>query len=73
MKPYSEHMTNCPKCIAPLGKPSIHGPVYEYSKWIGHREKRDEWVVWTCTGCGYKEKTKCKDASEKAQIEPIVS
>lgn len=65
MKPYDQHMTYCPKC----GEHSIVGPRYssgDYEFIAHYRLKKTscEYMEWSCNGCGYSEKTSCKDGGD---------
>lgn len=57
--PEFNSMERCPKCDCMNFTPKFqpYGLSYGYEK-----EKYPEHILWTCERCGYKEKTKCKDA-----------
>lgn len=70
MKPYDQHMSQCPKCESR----SIIGPRYCVDDrpaidGVGYLFMHTEYIRWYCDRCGYEERTRCRDAKPEGQGE----
>lgn len=67
LKPYSEHMTSCPKCGGDVAGPKYDAGRHQ-ARYLGRGKflhAHVECMHWTCAKCGYDEVTACLDYKDE--------